>query len=170
MPDPSCAVCRSTPVQLVLFWTLCGLAAAQQGLLQTRHLAESSLVGKIADVFDEDSPAGVSQLHTPNCACSQSLLHSAAVSEGLRSHAPTVVVSTCWFGMSTLCCLLADARAPVALGPASEAETDDEKTDTIASFLDKQLEEEFKNEEIASQTKTDLNETLSKEKARLTHV
>jgi hypothetical protein len=43
-------------------------------------------------------------------------------------------------------------------------ENGEENTETIASYLNKQLEEEFKNEEIASQTKTDLNETLSKEK------
>lgn len=43
-------------------------------------------------------------------------------------------------------------------GPAAEGK------ETIAEFLDKQLENEFRNEEIASQTKTDLNETLSKEK------
>lgn len=40
----------------------------------------------------------------------------------------------------------------------------DESTETIAEFLDKQLENEFRNEELASQAKTDLNETLSKEK------
>lgn len=79
---------------------------------------------------------------------------------GLGTH------NCCWYVMCTCCGLLADARAPLASGPASEADSDEEKTDTIASFLDKQLEEEFKNEEIASQTKTDLNETLSKEKVR----
>lgn len=59
----------------------------------------------------------------------------------------------------------ADAQPPQALGPLSEDDaTGEEKGDSLAVYFDKQLEVEFKNEEIASQTKTDLNETLSKEK------
>jgi hypothetical protein len=39
-----------------------------------------------------------------------------------------------------------------------------EEKGTIAQYLDKQLEHEFKNEELASLNKQDLNETLSREK------
>eukprot|EP00892_Ulva_mutabilis_P000016 jgi/Ulvmu1/10014/UM059_0063.1 len=51
--------------------------------------------------------------------------------------------------------------------PAPEFDQPDQEedgTNTIAAFLDKHLEQEFRNEELASQSKTDLNETLSKEK------
>lgn len=46
----------------------------------------------------------------------------------------------------------------------TEADIEDDGTHTIAAFLDKRLEHEFRNEELASQSRTDLNETLSKEK------
>lgn len=41
-----------------------------------------------------------------------------------------------------------------------------EEKATIAQYIDKQLEEEFKNEELASLNRVDLNETMAKEKAR----
>ena len=64
----------------------------------------------------------------------------------------------------------ADAQPSQALGPLSEEDgAGEEKSDSLAVYLDKKLEVEFKNEEIASQTKTDLNETLSKEKVRCMH-
>jgi hypothetical protein len=40
----------------------------------------------------------------------------------------------------------------------------DAKKATFAQYIDKQLENEFRNEELASLNKQDLNETLSKEK------
>jgi hypothetical protein len=54
--------------------------------------------------------------------------------------------------------------SPSSAAPAQATADESEDKGTIASYLNKQLGEEFKNEELASQTKTDLNETLSKEK------
>lgn len=67
---------------------------------------------------------------------------------------------------------LADAAASQDGAEVAEHKDNDdpdgkpkEDKGTIAQYLDKRLEDEFKNEELASQTKTDLNETLNKEKA-----
>jgi hypothetical protein len=59
----------------------------------------------------------------------------------------------------------ANLGAAEAPGPTNDDEHDKGKQ-TIASFLDKQLENEFRQEELASQTKVDLNETLSREKVQ----
>ena len=60
-----------------------------------------------------------------------------------------------------------DASAVIDGDAATNAtESSKEEKGTIAQYLDKQLENEFRNEEMASQNKVDLNETLTKEKVR----
>ena len=64
--------------------------------------------------------------------------------------------------------MLADADIDTDLEEAAhdQQEASGEEKATIAQYIDKQLEEEFKNEELASLSKTDLNETMAKEKVR----
>ena len=61
-----------------------------------------------------------------------------------------------------VCCAHADATAE-APANATNATKEDEHV-TIAQYIDKQLENEFKDEEAATHEHHDLNETLSKEK------
>ena len=50
---------------------------------------------------------------------------------------------------------------------ANSTNSTSEEHGTIAQYIDKQLEKEFKEEEAATHERHDLNETLSKEKVRL---
>ena len=53
-----------------------------------------------------------------------------------------------------------------AVNASAPTEAKKEEKGTIAQYLDKQLENEFRNEELASQKREDFNETLSREKVR----
>ena len=71
------------------------------------------------------------------------------------------------------CCARRLRPAELSAGDAASAGADvpsgakKEEKGTIAQYLDKQLENEFRNEELASLKREDLNETLSREKVLL---